>query len=286
MLRLVRDVAWVLLLAACGVARAGEGAGDGAREAPGGASLIGIDHMPTVVADLDQASAAFRRLGFALKPGRAHGNGLRNRHVKFPDGSGIELLAVPAAPTDALTRAYAAQLRQGEGPAALAFHARDPDALAAALRKAGIGFRSDDGLVTLRDPRLDFVFFVRDNRSPSDRPEHFAHPNGATAMTEVWLALDAAGVRELRSLLLALGAVESSRVVEAPVRTQARVFALRNGRVVAVAARHRLGAGRPIIGAKFRVSRAPSVDRGRRGRTVQARRAHGLWVAFASDGKP
>ncbi len=105
-------------------------------------------------------------------------------------------------------------------------------------------------------------------------------------MTEVWLALDAAGVRELRSLLLALGAVESSRVVEAPVRTQARVFALRNGRVVAVAARHRLGAGRPIIGAKFRVSRAPSGDRRRSAGMMQARLAHGLWVAFASDGKP
>ena len=65
----------------------------------GNQSLIGIDHMPTVVADLEKASESYRRIGFSLKPGRAHDNGLRNNHTKFRDGSGIELVSVPAVPT-------------------------------------------------------------------------------------------------------------------------------------------------------------------------------------------
>lgn len=32
------------------------------------------------------------------------------------------------------------------------------------------------------------MFFISDNRSPTDRPEHFAHPNGTEAMARVWVA--------------------------------------------------------------------------------------------------
>ena len=46
-------------------------------------AIIGIDHIPLVVGNLDWAAARYRQLGFALKPGRAHDNGLRNSHVKF-----------------------------------------------------------------------------------------------------------------------------------------------------------------------------------------------------------
>jgi len=52
----------------------------------------GLDHVPLAVKDLEQAKADFEALGFALKPGRPHDNGLRNAHVKFPDGTEIELI--------------------------------------------------------------------------------------------------------------------------------------------------------------------------------------------------
>lgn len=249
-----------------------------------GASLIGIDHLPTVVADLEQASDSYRRLGFSLKPGRAHQDGLRNAHVKFPDGSGIELISVPAEAGDSLTRSYAALLREGEGPAYLSFHARDTKALTAALDAAGIGFENEGGLVKPVDPQLDFIFFVRDNRSPTDKPEHFAHPNGATAMPEVWLALDGRAQASLRKLLRALGAVESSDTVEAPTRMPARVFQLQNGRIILVSQDHQLVAGREIIGAKFRVEPMKPTQ-GRERSTdllVTPANAHGLWLRFGS----
>ena len=48
--------------------------------------VIGIDHIPVVVTDLERAQADYRAMGFAIKPGRFHADGIRNAHVKFPDG--------------------------------------------------------------------------------------------------------------------------------------------------------------------------------------------------------
>lgn len=245
-------------------------------------SLIGIDHIPTLVADLNQADAAYRRLGFALKAGRVHLNGLRNQHLKFKDGSGIELLSVPANPTDELTKSYAQFLKQGEGPVYLSFHARNTESLVAALKTANMGLKNDNGLITLSDRRLSFIFFVRDNRSPSDKPEHFAHPNGAVAMSEVWLALDAATLVSLRKLLLALGSVERTERVEAPTHTQAQVFYLQNGRVIVLNQDHQLLPGRKIIGAGFRVltSKAKKGGSGPSRQIVKPAQAHGLWLSL------
>jgi hypothetical protein len=56
-----------------------------AAPAPAGAAqpptMLGLDHIPVVVSDLERSGATFRRLGFALKPGRHHANGIRNTHV-------------------------------------------------------------------------------------------------------------------------------------------------------------------------------------------------------------
>jgi hypothetical protein len=248
---------------------------------PSGPSLVGLDHMPTVVADLGQASDDYRQIGFSLKPGRPHEDGLRNLHVKFKDGSGIELLAVPKTPTDPLTRKYSEQLRRGEGPVYLSLHARDTTTLIAAFDAAGVRYTQKDGLVSSADPRLGFLFFVQDNRSPTDLPEHFAHANGAVAMTEVWLALDASALASLRTLLLAVGAVEHIEAAEVPGKTSAHVFEVQNGRVVVVAADRQLVVGREIIGARFRVP-ASSGDGGCNGpAVVKPAVAHGLTLCFS-----
>ena len=64
--------------------------------------LLGLDHTPLAVADLDEAAERYRKLGFTLKPGRTHENGIQNRHVKFPDGTEIELISTSKA-RDTLT---------------------------------------------------------------------------------------------------------------------------------------------------------------------------------------
>lgn len=66
-------------------------------------ALVRIDHIPLVVHDLEDVAAAYRRLGFTFKPGRVHADGIRNVHVKFANGTGIELITA-VAPTDDLPR--------------------------------------------------------------------------------------------------------------------------------------------------------------------------------------
>src|SRR5689334_22739161 len=98
--------------------------------------LVGMDHIPVVVRDLEQAEADFQALGFAIKPGRVHADGIRNAHVKFPDGTEIELITAPAA-TDALTAEYRARLKTGEGPVYFGLYAPDPTVLSARLAASG-----------------------------------------------------------------------------------------------------------------------------------------------------
>jgi catechol 2,3-dioxygenase-like lactoylglutathione lyase family enzyme len=85
-------------------------------------TIAGLDHIPIAVKDLEAAAARYRQLGFALKPGRPHENGIRNQHVKFPDGTELELITAPKA-VDALTATYSRHLASGDRPAFLAFFA-------------------------------------------------------------------------------------------------------------------------------------------------------------------
>src|SRR5512145_2598094 len=123
-----------------------------------GAAITGLDHIPVAVADLDRAAARYRELGFALKPGRPHANGIRNQHVKFPDGTEIELITAPEA-RDPLTTSYREHLGRGDGPAFLAFFAPDLDPVAARLDSVKIGYRRNPGYLTIADGHpLDYIF--------------------------------------------------------------------------------------------------------------------------------
>jgi len=193
---------------------------------------LGIDHVPVAVGDLEKAGEQYRALGFALKPGRPHDNGIRNLHAKFPDGTEIELITAPAA-TDSLTRTYREHLKAGDGPAFLAFF-MPPDAQAEhRLTDAGV-----------RVPA--YVFFGQGNASPTDRPEHFAHANSAYALTRVWLAGDDLSTE--RRMLAALGARFHSGRVDFPMPMQAEIADFPQGSVVLLPGRYQIVRGRPIAG--------------------------------------
>ena len=79
-------------------------------------AVTGLDHLPIAVRDLARAANDYRALGFALKPGRPHDNGIQNQHVKFTDGTELELIAAPPPdlrlPLESLGFDVAALLRQ------------------------------------------------------------------------------------------------------------------------------------------------------------------------------
>jgi hypothetical protein len=227
----------------------------------------GLDHIPIAVIDLDRAAADYRALGFALKPGRPHDNGITNQHAKFPDGTELELITAPVA-RDALTAAYRTHLAAGEGPAFLALFAPGVDA--ASLR--------------LDTDPLRYIFMSGRNQSPTDRPEHFAHPNTADALIGVWLAGE--DLSPERRLLERIGARLQAGEVRVPEPVHAQIASLDEGEVVLLPAARQLLPGRRIVGATVRVRDLAAARRvlAGRGRVIGSsiflppEITHGLWL--------
>ncbi|MBN9660673.1 MAG: VOC family protein [Acidobacteria bacterium] len=213
--------------------------------------IAGIDHIPLAVRDLSQAAAQFRSLGFVLKEGRAHENGILNRHAKFPDGSELELITAPNA-RDALTAEYRTFLSRGNGPAYLGFFAPDQDRLVAELAKSGQRCERDGGMIGFpAGDALHHIFFAHRSASPTDRPEHFLHPNTAEALIGVWLATD--DLSPERGLLRSLGIPVERRMACTPECAMAEVAQLPEGEIVLLPGRRQVVPGRRIAGATVRV---------------------------------
>jgi catechol 2,3-dioxygenase-like lactoylglutathione lyase family enzyme len=128
---------------------AGVGAGGGG-PAAGDPIVRGLDHVPVAVANLEEAAERYRALGFTLKPGRGHDNGIRNQHAKFADGTEIELITAPAA-RDALTDTYRRHLTQGDGPAFLALFAPSVERAGARLDAAHVAYRNNGSFLDFGD---------------------------------------------------------------------------------------------------------------------------------------
>ena len=258
-------------------------------------AVTGVDHVPIAVGNLARAADDYRALGFAIKPGRHHDDGIENKHVKFRDGTELELITAPAA-RDALTTTYWRHLDKGDGPAFMALFAPEMAAADERLTLLGIPHARSGGLIEFpRDGGLDYVFLAGRNASPSDRPEHFAHANTAESLIRVWLA--AGDLSRERQLLAALGAKMTDAEVRVPGPARATVARLGDGgEVLLLPASHQLVAGRPIVGATLRVDNLDTaravLDRGQAaplaivrspaGRSVflPPSRTHGLWLEF------
>jgi hypothetical protein len=186
-----------------------------------------------------------------LKPGRPHDNGIRNQHVKFPDGTEIELLTAPEARDDLTTR-YRRHLAGGDGPAYFALYPPETDDAVRRLESAEIGFRRNGGLITFGEAHpLRTLFFGRRNHSPTDRPEHFAHPNTAYSLIAIWLAGD--DLAPERNLLTVFGGAAKRRTVPAPDRVRAEVVPLQEAEIYLLPPSRQLAPGRKIVGATVSV---------------------------------
>jgi catechol 2,3-dioxygenase-like lactoylglutathione lyase family enzyme len=222
-------------------------------------ALVGIDHIPLVVANLDEAAETYRRLGFAIKPGHPHPDSIRNEHVKFPDGAGIELITA-SEPLDETASRYLQMRSQGEGPAYVSFHTGDMTALKRRLDRLGQAYSVHDNLLELTNPTLKWLFvFEGTNQSPTDRPEHFAHPNTADATQAVWIA--GGDQRQMLAFFQGLGARIERRYVHVPEPTWVTVAAVANGEVIFLPSSRQLIPGRPIVGVVMHVRHVSAVTR-------------------------
>ena len=212
-------------------------------------ATVGIDQIPFLVHDLEAAEDVWRRLGFRLKPVQPQDNGIESARIRFADGSGVELLTVPAAVDETTTR-YRALLDAGEGPALISFHARDLSKLNDELTQTRFKYGAVSR--TLDHPSFDYLYFVGDSREKDDAA-WLQHPNGATAMSRVWLAVPRRAGNDLQRLFEVLNAEITFARVYAPEAEQTTVAAVGNGEVLILPQARQLTDNRPIIGATFEV---------------------------------
>ncbi len=191
-------------------------------------SGLAVDHVVIAVSELGVAVDDFRSLGFIVKPGRLHANGLLNSHVKFSDGTALELMSVERTPTDPTAEAYARFLRGGEGGAYLALEA-DPVLVEAAAQALGLPSRTERAgpftWVTVDDSRgrqdgePSPVFFISYLSRPADPDSLLVHSAGVTGIESV--RVDATG--DLMALLVLLGATICSRTKEKQATAEIRL---------------------------------------------------------------
>lgn len=175
-------------------------------------SAPALDHSIVAVHDLDAASAAFRRAGFRIKPGRLHAKGLLNRHIKFRDGSEVELMTVQGEPRDEMARDYAVLLRAGDGGVYVALRVRNLSDVTRAAAVPALQTSAASGTWQFvsfpPSSPAAAVFFSSGSVSVQDPDSIFAHQPPVTALAEAWLEGGAA----LPVLLRELGAEPCGRV--------------------------------------------------------------------------
>lgn len=249
--------------------------------------IVGIDHIPVVVADLEKAQADFRALGFRIKPGHPHADGIRNAHVKFPDGSEIELITAPAA-VDALTAEYRAKLASGEGPVYFGLYAPDQTALLAKVKGLPVLADTDHGALDFApESALHPIFFGQRNKSPTDTPEHFAHENTAVRLSGLWVRDNQEFHALLKRLRVPLAPVRLCGFVGGGAGTVARlpegnVYLVPSGGANVIAARveiRSVGGVKTVLG-RSGVSFEEDSSCDLNAVWVTPSRAHGIWIEF------
>jgi catechol 2,3-dioxygenase-like lactoylglutathione lyase family enzyme len=216
---------------------------------------LALDHVPIAVSDLEAAETFFRdALGFSIKPGRAHENTIDNRHIKFGDGSALELITA-AQPVDELAQWYLNFLEHGNGAAFLSLTGGAITDVATALAAAGYDYRLTAGesvstLAAAPGDSLYNLFFVEIHDRAPDSPEHLDHANHATRLRAVWWA---AGGRRTLSQLMEHFAVQACGTLELPFPpSTVELFQLERGEIYLVD-REAYHARSPVLGVTVEV---------------------------------
>ena len=162
-----------------------------------------LDHVVIAVADLEQAMADYRQLGFTVYPGGVHHGGVsHNALVIFADGSYFELIAYRQAAPD--VRWWQVLSRAGEGLVDFALLPEDVEGDLAAARQRGLALNGPiaGGRLRLDGARLnwqivrpvttDLPFWCgdvtpRELRVPVG--DMRAHANGVTGIASVSVAV-------------------------------------------------------------------------------------------------
>lgn len=149
--------------------------------------VTGIDHVPVVVPDLNEARHAFSDLlKFTVKNGRLH-EGINNFFVKFQDGTYLEFVT-PVDPDFETGSFYANFLKKRAGGTSMALSVKSADSTTVLLQRQHISFKSNPNPIwnSIELPGFDLFYIEYINKSWKERIENITHPNEAMALKAVW----------------------------------------------------------------------------------------------------
>ena len=148
-----------------------------------------IDHISIAVQELEGTILDFQQLGFTIKPGRLHKNSINNAHIKFADGSALELITA-SEPKDKLAAHYLHFLKNGDGAAYLALSMKNPALLAKILTDLNPILVKGSYYQWLTFPEespLSYIFFIKYTSPLNEEKAYFSHENSVSAIQSIML---------------------------------------------------------------------------------------------------
>jgi hypothetical protein len=251
-----------------------------------------LDHVPIAVRSLDDAVRGYERLGFRIKHGRLHDNGIINAFTKFEDASYLELITAPAA-VDRQTERLLAFLQRREGGRALSLRADSLARLATRFDEAGLptsftAYGRAFNILSFGESAIAPVFLIEYPVPVRDSAHLLDHPNTATGIMAAWVgdglfsALEevpyAFRPSNASTIPLAGGTIRRAGGPDGP--PDAPDGALVAG--VTLRVRSADAARRAVLAGTGRS--LPVIDDGRARRViVPAELANGMWIEFVEE---
>ena len=170
-----------------------------------------IDHVVSVHQNLTLAIEEYSQMGFTIKRGHLHDNGLINAHVKFENGTSFELMSLSGSPQDMMAVVYDSLIKIDVKGAYLALTGINLPSLETALRNQEIVYEVKTGklwdyITFPAISELAHIFFIVYHKDFREESEYTTHKNGADGIQHVTLE----GSFALISLLTELGLVNDS----------------------------------------------------------------------------
>ena len=234
------------------------------------AEEIRIDHVTVAVSNIDDASNSYKNMGFTIKPGRIHNNGLLNAHIKMLGNTAIELMSLVGIAKDEASRKYDEVLRAGEGGAYLALTGMSPEKFSALVGE--VPFRHEiikgklwDYVIFPEGSGLEHIYLYSPNREFRDQAWVYNHPNEAKKIDKVWLE----GGEKVEKLLEVLGAQYLGEITN-HLGSTGKSYYTSTGNIVVVQGDS--GRRPRILGLSIEMtSEKDSI-------LIDSDRAHGIWI--------
>lgn len=169
------------------------------------AQEIKIDHVIYVTQDLDSTLNKIQGLGFTIKKGSQHSNGILNAHIKFENDSSIEFITINGTPKDDLAKEYQKLITQKEGGVYIALTGIKLNLLSAKFKKLEILHTIEKGknwsyLTFPKDSKLAIFFFIEYHTDFKNAPFLYQHKNGIKEINTIYLEADESTIEFLKLL--------------------------------------------------------------------------------------